>query len=155
MVKYFSNKGSCIPPSKHKADPSNYPQKRFNSKACRWCGEEFTPNAPCHLYCSDYCSIRAADDAYLRNRYGIGLIEYERLLEEQNHRCAICGGEGFKLKEDQNTKLVIDHDHDTGEVRGLLCHNCNRALGLFQDNPDRIKQALAYLEGATTIPKGE
>lgn len=52
------------------------------------------------------------------------------------------------------SKLVVDHCHDTGIVRGLLCHNCNRALGLFKDKIEVLKNAIKYLEGATTIPSG-
>jgi hypothetical protein len=51
------------------------------------------------------------------------------------------------------TNFVVDHCHATGKVRGLLCHNCNRALGLMQDNIENIKRAADYLEGATTIRK--
>lgn len=50
--------------------------------------------------------------------------------------------------------LVVDHDHKTGKVRGLLCHNCNRALGLLKDNKEIIQNCLSYLERVTTIPKG-
>lgn len=52
------------------------------------------------------------------------------------------------------TKLNVDHDHKTRNVRGLLCHNCNRALGLLKDNINSLKSAISYLEGATTIPEG-
>lgn len=51
-------------------------------------------------------------------------------------------------------KLALDHDHKTGAVRGLLCHNCNRALGLFQDSISNLENAIDYLKRATTIPEG-
>lgn len=57
-----------------------------------------------------------------RTAYGITLDEYERLFIEQNGLCAICKAEPIKYK------LAVDHDHDTGAVRGLLCPPCNRAL---------------------------
>jgi len=58
------------------------------------------------------------------------------------------------MKEVHTSKLVVDHDHKTGDIRGMLCHNCNRALGLFKDSVVNLKSAIEYLEGATTIPKG-
>jgi hypothetical protein len=57
-------------------------------------------------------------------------------------------------KERHKLKLVVDHCHSSGEVRGLLCHNCNRALGLLKDSVDSLMRAARYLEGATTISKG-
>jgi len=137
------------------AIPDKYPQKRFNDKPCRRCGNEFKPNAPSHLYCSDACSSEAFTDNRLRRDYGISYHEYLTLLVDQGQTCAICGGEGFSMhlhKEDA-VKLVVDHCHDTGKVRGLLCHNCNRALGLFKDDINNLKEAISYLEGATTIRK--
>lgn len=58
------------------------------------------------------------------------------------------------MKSSSSGLLVVDHDHNTGVVRGLLCHNCNRALGLLQDNPETLEVAIAYLKSVTTIPKG-
>ena len=49
--------------------------------------------------------------------------------------------------------LNVDHCHETGKIRGLLCHNCNRALGLFKDNVEFLERAILYLKGATTISK--
>ena len=50
--------------------------------------------------------------------------------------------------------LVVDHDHKTGKVRGLLCHNCNRALGLLKDSTEYLENCISYLKRVTTIPKG-
>lgn len=70
-------------------------------------------------------------------RYGFGIDGYNKLYQEQRGNCAICG-KNFK-------KLDIDHCHNTGEVRGLLCGSCNRALGLMKDNIDFLKKAIDYL----------
>lgn len=88
------------------------------------------------------CLARGRKDTRLRILYGIGLVEYERLLAKQNNRCAICrtsrpGGAG--------EYWPVDHDHITGQVRGLLCHRCNTALGQFQDDPEVIARALSYV----------
>ena len=71
--------------------------------------------------------------------YGITTDEYKRLLSEQNDGCAICGG------VNKDMALCIDHDHNSGDVRGLLCHRCNRAIGLLQDRPDLMIKAAEYL----------
>jgi hypothetical protein len=137
------------------AAPEKYPQGRFKPKPCRLCGTQFNPLAPSHLYCSDACSQRGLTSAYLKRNYGITIEDYERMLEAQNHRCKLCGGDGFPMDPARHkVRLVVDHCHETGEIRGLLCHNCNRGLGLFKDNPSLLLSAAAYLEGATTIPRG-
>lgn len=71
----------------------------------------------------------------------------------KNKTCKVCGKENFAMKEIHSGALVVDHDHKTGTIRGLLCHNCNRALGLLEDNSLTIKKIIPYLEGATTILK--
>ena len=136
------------------ASPDKYPQGKFKNKICRKCGAVFSPLAPSHLYCSEACSQHALTSAYLMRNYDITLEHYLMMLEEQNHRCAICGGEGFTMDKKHRVKLVVEHDHVTGRVRGLLCHNCNRALGLFHDNTKHLEVAITYLEGVTTIPQG-
>lgn len=80
----------------------------------------------------------------LRYRYGIEAEEYDRLLKSQDGRCAICrtdrpGGR-------YNDKLLIDHDHATGKIRGLLCQRCNGALGLFGDDLAGIMRVVEYLK---------
>lgn len=136
------------------ADPQKYPQGSFKSKPCRVCGTVFSPKAPSHLLCSQACVDRQHTDRYLSRTYGITLADFEVLHEAQGGKCAICKGPGFLMREHHKTPLVVDHCHTTGLVRGLLCHNCNRALGLLQDDIESLRRALIYLEGATTIPEG-
>ena len=65
--------------------------------------------------------------------------EYKEMLESQGGVCAICGAM-------PKGRLAVDHDHATGQVRGLLCSPCNVALGFLRDDPIRLKAAIAYLE---------
>lgn len=80
-------------------------------------------------------------DGIIRRQYGITLADYEELLETQNFKCAICGNED----EVEGRRLAIDHCHESGDVRGLLCGKCNRGLGLFYDNPELLSNAIEYL----------
>lgn len=73
-------------------------------------------------------------------QYGLTPEDFDRLLAEQNGKCAICG-EGCSTGQN----LSVDHCHTAGHVRGLLCRNCNRGLGLFGDDPERLAKAAAYL----------
>lgn len=136
------------------ASAGKYPQGHFKKKSCRWCEELFQPVAPSHLYCSDGCKNNGLAENYYRKSYGVGLLEVQALLDIQNDVCAICKEVGFKMHDNVSSPLNVDHCHETGVVRGLLCHNCNRALGLLKDDVDRLRAAISYLEGATTIPRG-
>ena len=77
---------------------------------------------------------------HLKRMYGLTKDDYDRLLEAQNNGCAICGNPC-----DIHKKLSADHDHQTGRVRGLLCHRCNTGLGCFRDDPNRLLKAVEYL----------
>lgn len=78
-----------------------------------------------------------------RRRYGLSLDEYSRLSAAQRGLCAICGSTPH---EHNSRQLVVDHDHVTGKIRGLLCHKCNSGLGMFKDSPHLLKLALVYLQ---------
>lgn len=71
-------------------------------------------------------------------RYGLTMSELQALFDKQSSTCLICERSGKKLE--------VDHDHETGAVRGLLCSRCNKGLGQFCDDPSMLKRALAYLE---------
>lgn len=136
------------------AKPSKYPQGYFKPKACKHCGTIFTPKAPSEHYCCDFCKDYGIADAYYKRNYGITLEEVLDMAEKQGFVCAICHKENFAMGDCHSGALVVDHDHTTGKVRGLLCHNCNRALGLLGDNVDILLSSISYLERVTTIPKG-
>jgi hypothetical protein len=78
----------------------------------------------------------------LKRKYGLTPQDYAAMLERQNGQCAICQAE-----PSPNLGLSVDHCHATGVVRGLLCAACNRALGQFQDDLERLRRALDYLQG--------
>lgn len=81
-------------------------------------------------------------------RYGLGAVEYDSMYDSQDGCCAICKKPGNRLGmgDPRNTVLCVDHDHVDGAVRGLLCHRCNRAVGLLGDNATTLKSAIFYLE---------
>lgn len=82
-------------------------------------------------------------DKYLRRTYGITLQEYDAMLAAQGFVCAICEGE---CNRSTTGRLCVDHDHATGEVRGLLCFQCNVGLGKFKDDPAILARAMVYLK---------
>lgn len=82
-------------------------------------------------------------ESLLRTQYGMTLDDYDELVRRQGNRCLICG-----QTPPDGQLLHVDHDHETGAIRGLLCNTCNRALGMFGDDLDRVRAAVAYLEAA-------
>lgn len=85
----------------------------------------------------------------LRSAYGIGIDDYDRMLSEQREVCAICGNPETAMHRSSIVRrLCVDHCHKTGHVRGLLCAKCNRAIGLFADDPNILHRAIDYLRNA-------
>ena len=74
----------------------------------------------------------------LKRKYGLTLEKVDKMYQEQKGCCAICGN--------HYDKLVVDHNHDTGKVRDLLCNICNLGLGKFKDNKNILLLAVKYLE---------
>lgn len=88
-------------------------------------------------FCGDHCYL----EWRRRKKYGLPFGGYAALLKAQGGKCALCAKPG---------KLVIDHCHETGLVRGLLCIRCNGSLGVLGDTPERISILLAYVSGKLT-----
>lgn len=86
--------------------------------------------------------------AYLKRHYGITLEYYNQLYDTQKGLCAICGKPEVAIHKQTGEAMLLayDHDHATGKGRGLLCHLCNRGLGMLGDDPRRLRSAIAYLE---------
>lgn len=102
---------------------------------------------PGKSYLSEYQHTRKhvgatqlAQDKYVLKRYGLPIEAYACMLKSQNGVCAICGG----VNRD-NKRLSVDHDHETGQVRGLLCNTCNYTLGLVSDNLCQLMRLMDYL----------
>jgi hypothetical protein len=100
----------------------------------------------------------------LKRMWAFGLTpdEFERMFQEQAGRCGICGTEmhltGDRRKDGslKTNGICVDHCHATGVVRGLLCAPCNKGLGFFRDDPERLRAAVAYLaRGAIQVEPGD
>lgn len=87
-----------------------------------------------------------AKNAYLKRTYGISLDEYNELLQKQEEKCAVCK----RHKDEFSHGLAVDHDHKTGEIRGLLCTHCNHRLVGRHRETDILKAVISYLEGDFT-----
>lgn len=125
---------------KPKADFHWATARRYRRRACKAC--DYVRSEDQRASKLDQYR-RAARERTFRRKYGLTLAAFDALLTDQNYRCRIC----WELLFIDTTH--VDHDHDSGAVRGLLCPNCNLALGHFRDDPWRLRQALAYLAAAT------
>lgn len=76
-------------------------------------------------------------------KYGITAEEFAAKLASQGGKCAICGTTDWLAR---GKGPHVDHNHDTGQIRGILCGPCNNGLGNFQDDPDLLRAAIDYLE---------
>jgi hypothetical protein len=100
-----------------------------------------------HCYCKECNNARTRESRerlhggsrhyHLKHRYGIGAEDFDALVVQQGGVCAICGREAPEH---------VDHSHDSGAVRGILCFNCNGGLGQFRDSVDSLVNAVAYLQ---------
>lgn len=114
-------------------------KKKFSS-----CGCNRTP-----LKSNESQKDRRKRDFGLQRQYGITLEEYEVCWVAQQGRCHICKlqmTEPRPQKGQASTTVVVDHDHETGKMRALLCKKCNTGLGFFNDNVDLLQKAIKYLE---------
>lgn len=138
--------------------PAQRPTKRFCSVKCA------TQTDNNRQTCSSECSAHRAARArrsyqkslpretirqwerryQLRKKFGIQLEEYEALLARQTGKCAICRRPPDEVRAGKS--LAVDHDHESGKIRGLLCDPCNLALGCFQDNLDLFRSAIDLTE---------
>jgi hypothetical protein len=89
---------------------------------------------------------RRARDAYFLRTYGLSADEVDEMLDAQNGGCAICGARPERL-----ASMHIDHDHEHGHLRGLLCVSCNQGLGQFRDDAALLLRAIVYLRQRSAV----
>ena len=94
-------------------------------------------------YCRNWCKENpdTTREHHIKHTYGLTLADYDKMLEAQSGVCAICG----VSPEEGGRRLLVDHDHKTGKIRGLLCYSCNVGLGHFKDSPHNLAEAIEYL----------
>ena len=130
---YAAHKAEINERKRHRwANDPEYKAEINERKRRRWA------NDPEYLARNKATAARSRRARRLK-RFGMSLLEYELRLAAQNGACAIC------KKTPKQRLLCIDHCHETGKVRGLLCTPCNAALGAFGDNPERMQAAMDYL----------
>jgi hypothetical protein len=94
---------------------------------------------------------------HLKFAYGLTLDQYNQMLQDQNGLCAICGQPETKIDKQANRLKVlsVDHNHTTGQIRGLLCDRCNLGIAFFKDNSEILKSASNYLNKGRIIQNTE
>jgi hypothetical protein len=131
--------------------------KRKELGLCLSCGKHPAPCDSCRLRNREYMRRKRAGipaeektrqwhskrHYYLKYKFGITEQQYDEMLKTQNYCCAIC--KSTTSGDKRSTRLSIDHCHKSGEIRGLLCSSCNKAIGLLKDSPDLLRSAIGYL----------
>lgn len=84
-------------------------------------------------------------NTHLQRQFGITLADYSQMVADRGNKCDICGQPETQTRGGKVKALAVDHDHATGAVRGLLCCDCNQALGKFKDSEELLASAIAYL----------
>ncbi len=122
---------------KNKKKWKQYYQK--NKKKWKQRYEDAKKNDPEAVRAKNHSTYTRCRSHLLEKRYGITVEQYEQMDREQGGLCKIC------RRPPGKKRLHVDHDHKTGDVRGLLCSNCNRVLGLMEDREDWLRAAVRYL----------
>lgn len=120
----------------------------WGRRVCTVCKHKFTPSRknPRARRCAS-CAQAAARQSNRRAKYKLGPAEFRALWAMQRGRCAICLLP-FPTETQVRTVIRVDHDHVTGQVRGLLCNACNVGVGMFRDDAVRMRRAVDYLTRA-------
>ena len=110
---------------------------RFVDGRDPWCKKCYAEKSREYYAKSKESYQRTSYRRSIKRKYGITWDQYEALLEEQGGVCKIC---------QEDNRLVVDHDHRTSEIRGIICHRCNVGLASFQDRKDLLMNAINYLD---------
>jgi hypothetical protein len=118
-------------------------------RVCVKCACEFTPTLTAQRYCSGSCWSSASrakkGQRKTQQRIKLHADHFAELLKLHDGKCGVCGSENGLV---WRGRLAVDHCHEGGYIRGLLCHRCNTAIGLFKDDTARLQAAIDYLNTA-------
>ena len=120
-----------------RADPANKQKKKEEAAEYRKNNKEAISARE-----KDYKTGRGRPVEWKRQGIILTVEGYNKMLSEQNGCCAICG----EFRRPDQRVLVVDHNHNTGKIRGLLCHPCNMGIGQLKDSLDILQKAVSYLE---------
>lgn len=130
--------------ARYRSENRNYQEKRrlhLNENGlCQSCG--CAPRYNSGVYCIEHAALSAA------KRHGLTIEHRLMLYASQNGQCLLCG-----TFEPDPLKLVVDHDHTTGHIRGMLCNKHNRAIGAFGDSSVALRQAAHYIDDSVLVFK--
>lgn len=124
--------------ARRKADPVRYGKRKEAARAAQ---ERLRKEQP-----------KKKLDSHLRHNYGITLEEFEILEKAQEGVCAICKKTETWVRAGKVYRLSVDHCHDTGKIRGLLCKACNTGIGYFLHDPELLRAAIKYLKHPPAAP---
>jgi hypothetical protein len=121
--------------------------------SCEECGAEFTPKQSTQRFCCLKCQRDAGNrrnreaqrDWHYRDKYGLSVAEVEALYADQDGRCGCCDRAVSLRTRRGPERACVDHCHATGKVRGILCWDCNVAIGKLGDTYNGVERALRYL----------
>jgi len=125
---------------------NHWQQRKYACRDCRRANAKSIYSLKSEQILETRKSSDAQRRSTLKHRYGLTIEQWETMVADQNGACLICS-----LRPESENFLHVDHNHLTGEVRGLLCNNCNVGLGYFADNPERLMKAAMYLQLSTTF----
>lgn len=138
----------CKACNQDRPEPDFYGKKRPDAKPgfqwiCKSCRSEYMKNRIKNETPEQRERRRKmVRENWFRSKYNISVADYDLMFAAQNGLCASCNLPPGGAKN--NSVLHVDHDHETGTVRALLCGDCNRAFGIMNEDPDRIWQLLLY-----------
>ena len=133
---YARRNGERLRACRLKYDAAKRPERLASTRPCKRCTAAISTRKQ---FCGHCLELKRREDAL--RRYELTVPEFDAMLQAQGGCCAICRKENA-----DGGRLHVDHDHDTGRVRGLLCRACNRGMGLLRDDPDRLAAAIHYLQ---------
>lgn len=147
-------------PEKHKDYARRWMQewKNKNPEKYRARVRETQPkrNEAAKKYRASAKGQRTLRERYYQRNYGISASAYDRMFTEQNGLCFICRRpEKRRGRAGEMSPLEVDHNHETGQIRKLLCHACNVAIGFLEESPDRMRRLAEYIEEHSRVLERE